>query len=45
MLLRMTVISSWRIDDNPPTRLTVARELLAVWRVHVSRSYRLIRGI
>lgn len=40
----MTVISTWRIEDRPPSRLTVARELLSVWGVHLSRSYRLIRG-
>ncbi len=40
----MTVISSWRIGDKPQSRLAVARELVAVWAVHLHRSYRLIRG-
>jgi hypothetical protein len=42
MLVDMTVISTWRVEDQPPTRLTVARELVAVWTVHVQRSLRLI---
>lgn len=42
MLVGMTVISRWRVGDEPPTRLTVARELVAVWAVHVQRSIRLI---
>ena len=42
MLVGMTVISTWRVEDQPPTRLTVARELVAVWTVHVQRSLRLI---
>jgi hypothetical protein len=40
----MVVISSWRADDKPPSRLDIARELVAVWVVHIHRSYRLIRG-
>jgi len=40
----MVVISSWSADDRPPTRLAVVRELIAVWAVHLHRSYRIIRG-
>jgi hypothetical protein len=40
----MVVISSWSVDDRPQSRLDVARELIAVWAVHIRRSYRLIRG-
>lgn len=40
----MVVISNWTVDDKPQSRLAVARELLAVWAVHLHRSYRLIRG-
>jgi hypothetical protein len=40
----MMVISSWSADDRPPSRLAVARELVAVWAVHLQRSYRIIRG-
>jgi hypothetical protein len=38
------VINSWTVDDRPPSRIDVARELVAVWAEHVRRSYRLIRG-
>ncbi|MFG1603659.1 hypothetical protein [Actinoplanes sp. NPDC049265] len=38
----MTVISTWRAEDPAPSRLSVARELVAVWTVHVHRSLRLI---
>jgi hypothetical protein len=40
----MVVISSWSITDKPPGRVEAARELVAVWAVHLHRSYRLIRG-
>ena len=40
----MVVISSWRLDDRPQSRLDVALEWGAVWAVHVVRSYRLLRG-
>jgi hypothetical protein len=40
----MVVISRWSIDDRPQSRLDVARELVAVWAVHLHRSYRLVRG-
>ena len=40
----MTVISSWSIEDRPPSRLEVVRELVQVWAVHLQRSYRLTRG-
>jgi hypothetical protein len=40
----MVVISRWSITDKPPGRLAAARELAAVWAVHLHRSYRLIRG-
>ena len=42
MLDAMTVISTWRAEDPAPTRLSVARELVTVWTVHLSRSVRLI---
>ena len=40
----MVVISSWSLGDRPQSRFEVARELVAVWAVHLRRSYRLIRG-
>jgi hypothetical protein len=40
----MVVISSWRLDDRPPSRLDVARELVTVWAVHLYRCARLVRG-
>jgi hypothetical protein len=40
----MVVISSWSVTDKPQGRLDAARELVAVWAVHLHRSYRLIRG-
>ncbi|WP_281420955.1 hypothetical protein [Actinoplanes auranticolor] len=40
----MVVISRWSITDKPQGRLDTARELVAVWAVHLRRSYRLIRG-
>jgi hypothetical protein len=40
----MVVISRWSVDDRPQSRLDVARELVAVWAVHLHRSYRLVRG-
>jgi hypothetical protein len=40
----VVVISSWSIGDRPQSRLDVARELVAVWAVHLHRSYRLVRG-
>jgi hypothetical protein len=40
----MVVISSWHAGDRPQSRLAVVRELGVVWAVHVSRSYRLLRG-
>lgn len=40
----MVVISTWRADDRPPSRFEVTRELVAVWTVHLQRSFRLIRG-
>jgi hypothetical protein len=43
-LVSMVVISSWSVDDKPQSRLGTARELLTVWAVHLSRSYRLLRG-
>jgi hypothetical protein len=38
----MAVISFWSINDRPESNLDVARELVAVWAVHLYRSYRLI---
>jgi hypothetical protein len=38
------VINSWTVDDRPPSRIDVARELVAVWAEHERRSYRLIKG-
>ena len=38
----MTVISTWRAEDPAPSRMSVARELVTVWTVHVQRSLRLI---
>jgi hypothetical protein len=43
-LAPMVVISSWSITDKPQGRFDAARELVAVWAVHLHRSYRLIRG-
>ena len=40
----MGVISYWSVDDRPESRLDIARELVAVWAVHLYRSYRLIRA-
>ena len=40
----MMVISSWRPEDPPQGTLEVAREFLAVWLVHLQRSYRVIRN-
>jgi hypothetical protein len=40
----MVVISSWNANDRPQSRLVVARELVAVWAVHLQRSYRIVRG-
>jgi hypothetical protein len=40
----MVVISRWSITDKPQGRFDAARELVAVWAVHLHRSYRLIRG-
>jgi hypothetical protein len=40
----VTVINSWSVTDQPPSRIDVARELVAVWAEHFRRSYRLIRG-
>jgi len=40
----MGVISYWCVDDRPQSRLDVARELFAVWAVHLYRSYHLIRA-
>ncbi|MEV4636372.1 hypothetical protein AB0J80_03375 [Actinoplanes sp. NPDC049548] len=40
----MVVISTWSADEKPPSRVAVALEFVAVWAVHLRRSYRLIRG-
>jgi hypothetical protein len=40
----MVVISRWSSTDKPPGRLAFTREFVAVWAVHLHRSYRLIRG-
>jgi hypothetical protein len=40
----MVVISSWSVGDRPQSRLTVARELVTVWAVHLHRSYQLLRA-
>ncbi|GAA3453489.1 hypothetical protein GCM10018962_53220 [Dactylosporangium matsuzakiense] len=42
-LLGMVVISSWSPEDRTHGTLEVARELAAVWVVHLQRSYRMIR--
>jgi hypothetical protein len=40
----MVVISRWCVEDRSQSRIDVARELVAVWAVHLHRSYHLIRG-
>jgi len=40
----MAMISNWSVNDRPQPRLAVVRELVAVWAVHLHRSFRLIRG-
>jgi hypothetical protein len=39
----MVVISRWSVGDRSQRRRDVAIELVALWAVHLHRSYRLIR--
>jgi hypothetical protein len=40
----MVLISCWSVNDKSPSYVDVARELVAVWAVHVYRCYRLIKS-